>query len=103
MDLKKIPWLLVLWIIVTIMAVFMIVDFACAQFYFPVTSGLSNFYNFGTLRYGTLFGLSGTIAPFITGPNPFLSANAFGAGIGEVFGGFYGITGPFGLYAWPYF
>lgn len=31
-----------------------------AQFYFPITSGISEFYNYNTLRYGSFYGLSWT-------------------------------------------
>ena len=76
MSHRGIPWLSILLAIVSIAAIFLIVDFAYAQFYFPVTSGLSDYYNFGTLRYGNLFGLSGTV-PFIIAPDYYWSAFTF--------------------------
>ena len=65
MHTEKACWIIILTIF--LINIFLI-DILCvnAQFYFPVTSGLSSFYHYGTLRYGTLFGLSG-VNPYAIG------------------------------------
>ena len=71
-----------------LVVLFILVGHSNAQLYFPFTSGLSDFYNFGTTRYGTLFGLS-PVSPFGTGV------------------GYYGLIDPIwwgiGLYPWLYY
>ncbi|MBN2374087.1 hypothetical protein JXL19_09900 [bacterium] len=104
MHLLKITWLSILLVMIIQIVIFIRADFVRAQFYFPVTTGILDFYNFGTMRYGSLFGLSGTIPTFLSGAGLIGSAYPFEPFYsGGVFGGFYGITWPFGVYPWPYF
>jgi hypothetical protein len=111
MKSKKVQKMLIFCFLLAIMILliqFMLkqVNYAAAQFYFPVTSGASNFYNYGTLRYGNLFGLSGMI-PFDMGLGFYGIFNGFygwnNLGLMWPFGGLYGGISPFGPYIWPYF
>lgn len=88
-------------VVIGILNISITIEMAEAQFYFPVTSGLSDFYNFGTFRYGALFGLSGT-PPFM-GANLYWGPNVFFGCPGGVFAGLYDIMWPFGSYLWPYY
>ena len=101
MHAEKAFWIILLTILLINL---FLIDIVCvnARFYFPVTSGLSSFYHYGTLRYGTLFGLSG-VNPYAIGcgiwgfPYGWHIPGAMG-----FWGGFYAGTGPLGSYMWPY-
>jgi len=71
MDVKMVH---IIWCIMLVLICLYIlmgtVRFADAQWYFPVTSGLGDFYHYGTLRYGTLYGLS-WVSPFGFGGWPY--------------------------------
>jgi len=73
-----------------------------AQFYFPFTSGLSPYYHYGTLRYGTLFGLSGMMPYGMEWGSWGVPYGWNIPGMMGFWGGFYGGIGPFGSYLWPY-
>jgi hypothetical protein len=98
---KRAFWIILL---MTFLINSLLINIICinAQFYFPVTSGLSSFYHYGTSRYGNLFGLSG-IMPYGIGYG--IWGYPYGwniPGMVGLFGGFYGSLGPFGSYMWPY-
>ena len=107
LERKQKVWVLCLYFImlVYLIVLFIEVNTAMAQFYFPVTSGASNFYNYGTSRYGNLYGLSWTM-PYGMGLAPYSFMNGFWGwspmGIMGLFGGFYGGLSPYRTYIWPY-
>ena len=110
MKLGRFHKIRIFWFLMTIILCleFMLiqVNYSIAQFYFPVTSGASTFYNYGTLRYGNLYGLSAT-TPFGMGMGFYGIFHGFwgrnNLGLLWPFGGFYGVINPLGPYTWAYF